>query len=141
MIRGIHFASDEAAEAYLLASNQTTIAGGWQDEELAKVLADLAGQEGGLLGTGFDQEYLNELLRKIGEDDGAAVQDDANHLLERARELQEQWQTAQGQIWQAGLHRIYCGDCRDVPQGFFAHRVRSDLHGPAVWRRLRSESP
>jgi DNA modification methylase len=124
VLRGIHFENDAAAEAYLLASNQTTIAGGWQDEELAKVLADLAGEDGGLDGIGFDQEYLDDLLRRIGEDSGAVLQDEEDRLLERARELQQQWQTARGQIWQAGSHRIYCGDCREVPQGLFEGRIR-----------------
>ena len=51
VLRGVSFASDAEAEAYLLASNQITIAGGWQDDELAQVLADLQVQEGGLEGT------------------------------------------------------------------------------------------
>jgi hypothetical protein len=45
VLRGIRFETDAAAEAYLLAANQTTIAGGWQEEELARVLAELAAQD------------------------------------------------------------------------------------------------
>jgi hypothetical protein len=42
VLRGVEFQSDAEAEAYLLASNQSTIAGGWDEGELVKVLADLA---------------------------------------------------------------------------------------------------
>lgn len=47
VIRGIGFASEEEAEAYLLADNQTTILGGWNDESLQAMLSlhteDLSG--------------------------------------------------------------------------------------------------
>jgi len=35
---------------------------------------------------------------------------DAAPEVDRAAELQEQWQTASGQLWQVGRHRIMCGD-------------------------------
>jgi DNA modification methylase len=32
---------------------------------------------------------------------------------ERAEELKAKWGTVSGQLWQVGLHRLACGDCRD----------------------------
>jgi DNA modification methylase len=32
---------------------------------------------------------------------------------DRASELQVKWNTASGQLWQIGPHRVVCGDCRD----------------------------
>jgi ParB-like chromosome segregation protein Spo0J len=37
---GVAFASDAEAEAYVIADNQTTILGGWDDQALADVLKD-----------------------------------------------------------------------------------------------------
>src|SRR5687768_6272234 len=36
--RGVAFANDHEAEAYLLADNQTTILGGWDDRELMEII-------------------------------------------------------------------------------------------------------
>ncbi|MGD0289934.1 MAG: DNA methyltransferase [Candidatus Binataceae bacterium] len=118
VLRGIEFDSDTDAEAYLIASNQTTIAGGWEKAELTKLLSDLASQDGGLDGVGFDREDLDDFLRRIGGS-GSVIQDDENATLEKAEELRIKWGTALDQIWEVGPHRIYCGDCRKVPYVFF----------------------
>jgi ParB-like chromosome segregation protein Spo0J len=39
VIRGAEFGDDHEAEAYVVADNQTTILGGWNEEELAAVLS------------------------------------------------------------------------------------------------------
>jgi hypothetical protein len=122
VLRGISFESDADTEAYLLASNQITIAGGWLDDELAKVLGDLAEQDGGLEGVGFEQDDIDELLRRIAADAGPLTEDDPDRLLAHARELQERWQTAERQLWVAGPHRIYCGHSEMVPAAFFGKR-------------------
>jgi hypothetical protein len=131
VLRGISFDSDAEAEAYLLASNQTTIAGGWQDDELAKVLAELALQDGGLEGVGFAQDDISELLRRIGADSGPVIEDDPNRLLARALELQRQWQTAEHQFWRAGSHWLCCGNCETVPPRFFGGHKNSLVMGRA----------
>jgi len=117
VLRGISFESDAEAEAYLLASNPITIAGGWQDDELAKVLADLQVQEDGLEGLGFTPSEVSELLRRLDAGSAALTED-----LARATELQRQWQTTEHQIWRAGAHRVYCGNCAEVPAAFFEGR-------------------
>lgn len=39
---------------------------------------------------------------------------DAPAQIDRAAELQAKWQTATGQMWACGEHRIICGDCTDA---------------------------
>lgn len=65
VVRGWASQSDVDAEAYLLADNQMTIAGGWIDAELLMLMRDLDKDAEGLAGTGFDRDDLNELLRRV----------------------------------------------------------------------------
>lgn len=73
------------------------------EESLQDLFADLA-RDIGLL--------LNEDL--LAEDPGAEI--------DRADELQEKWKVEPGQIWEAGAHRIACGDCLN---GDLIHRLLS----------------
>jgi len=98
--RGIRFANDTEAEAYLLADNQTTILGGWDDKELKEILASLEA-DGGLVGTGFEDLFRGQFELEP---------DDPSQLIDRAAELQKKWQTAHGQLWSIDKHRLLCGD-------------------------------
>lgn len=70
-----------------------------------------------------DTDKLGELLGSLSEDDERlsrlihGVQDDVvsepPDVSNRAGELQAKWNTELGQIWEAGNHRIVCGDCTD----------------------------
>lgn len=53
----------------------------------------------------FLENELEDLLNKIDEQPEEAPAPSAE-----AAQLQEKWQTARGQIWQAGEHRLMCGD-------------------------------
>src|SRR5687767_1642745 len=99
VVRGVSFADDREAEAYLLADNQTTILGGWNDDELKEIIASLGAQDA-LGGTGFEEIFAESELE----------QDDPTPLIDRAAELQNTWQTARGQLWLIGKHRLLCGD-------------------------------
>lgn len=80
VIRGIAFKSESEAEAYIVADNQLTIAGGWDDAKLAEVLADLAAQDG-LEGTGFDADDVDELLKRLnGEEQATATPKDQGQM-------------------------------------------------------------
>jgi DNA modification methylase len=99
VVRGVAFADDREAEAYLLADNQTTILGGWDEDELKEIIASL-GAEDALAGTGFEELFAETEVE----------QDDPTPLIDRAAELQKEWQTARGQLWVIGRHRLFCGD-------------------------------
>ncbi|RRR70195.1 MAG: hypothetical protein EI684_13700 [Candidatus Viridilinea halotolerans] len=61
VVRGLAFTSDQEAEAYLLAANQLTIAGGWDEGLLAETIASLQASSTTLEGLGFDQSQLDAL--------------------------------------------------------------------------------
>lgn len=66
VIRGLSFASEEEAEAYLLADNRLTELGGWDEKLLDEALEDLAAvDEELLLATGFSQKYLEQVLETV----------------------------------------------------------------------------
>lgn len=78
VLRGWSSRSDAEAEAYLLASNQLTIRGGWDREELAEILGELSEADVELFGdTGFTGDDLNSLLASTtaptGDDWDAAL--------------------------------------------------------------------
>ena len=98
VVRGVAFADDTEAEAYLLADNQTTILGGWDDTELKEIIASLEAEDA-LAGTGFE-----DLFEQV-------EQDDPTPLIDHAADLQKKWGTARGQLWLIGKHRLLCGDC------------------------------
>ena len=100
VLTGISFTDDREAEAFLLADNQTTILGGWDDQELQRVIEEL-GREEALLGTGFEDLYYDQLT---------VDQDDPTPLIDRAAELRDKYQTAPGQLWEIGPHRLLSGD-------------------------------
>lgn len=63
VIRGWSSNNDEEASAYLVASNQLTINGGWDDRALAELLDDISAKDDTLLQvTGIDDEQLDKLL-------------------------------------------------------------------------------
>ena len=95
VVRGVAFVDDREAEAYLLADNQTTILGGWDDEELREIIERL-GEADELAGTGFEELF---------EEQFGVEQDAPTPLIDHASELQKKWGTARGHLWQIGKHR------------------------------------
>ena len=62
VVRGLSFANDQEAEAYLIAANQLTTAGDWDDGLLGSMLTQLQGAHVSFEGLGFDQGTLNTML-------------------------------------------------------------------------------
>ncbi len=61
VVRGLSFPTEAEAEAYLVAANQLTIAGGWNEGLLGETLASLRAAHTSLDGLGFDQGQLDQL--------------------------------------------------------------------------------
>jgi hypothetical protein len=68
---------DADAERVLLSLNRVSERGGWKQDELAAMLADLAASDDGLDGTGYEPVDLDALIAQIGTASGDAV--DAAH--------------------------------------------------------------
>ena len=80
VVCGIKFATDEEAQAYLVASNQLTISGGWKEDELVDLLQNVAVKTEDLSGTGFDLDdidgILNQMESKVFEDEEIEDEDE-----------------------------------------------------------------
>lgn len=71
VIRGVSFETAEQAEAYLLADNQLTMAGGWDEAGIADMLGNWgAVDEESLQGTGFEASDVAELFDFVTEEVG-----------------------------------------------------------------------
>lgn len=92
--------------ADLLADNRLAQLADLDDEAVAKLLQQISGAA---LPTGYDDESIAELLARLTPE--TAV--DAPARIDEAAALAAKWQTAPGQIWQLGAHRLACGDCTD----------------------------
>lgn len=106
--------SDEDAEAYVVTSNQTTILGGWDEPELAQVLADLRDTDEALLAlTGFDGTWIDEHLDDSNENpwDYAGETSDPDVAEPPADPI-----TQPGDVWILGRHRLLCGSSTDPDQ-------------------------
>jgi site-specific DNA-methyltransferase (adenine-specific) len=79
------------------------------DFDPEQILADL--QAGVDLDQFWRKDELDELLADLQP---KATEGDTEPQVDRAEELRQKWQTAPGQLWQLGEHRLICGDCTDV---------------------------
>jgi hypothetical protein len=67
VVRGVRFRNEQEAEAYLLADNRTSELGGWDNEELTKMLDGMSKLgEDHLAGTGFDMREVERLIKVRG---------------------------------------------------------------------------
>jgi hypothetical protein len=80
VIHGFEFATDEEAEAYLIADNRIGELGGWVEDELIDVLTDLQGGNS-LDAVGYDGDDLDDIIKKLGKEfDPDAVKPDDESL-------------------------------------------------------------
>ncbi len=115
---GVDAESEAAAQAYAIDHNNLTMAGGefaaWDmarmwDDSYTDLLQELAAED--WLPVSVDGDDLDALLANVV---GADAPEDPGPQVDRAAELQEKWQVALGDVWQAGEHFIACGDCRET---------------------------
>jgi len=64
VVRGIEYRDEKEAEAYLLADNQITILGGFDDQALAAILKEHAIN---LEGLGWTAQDLETIMKRVGE--------------------------------------------------------------------------
>ena len=108
VLRGWASRSDAEAEAYLLASNKLTEAGGWDNELLAELLKDLGAQDA-LDGVGFTEAELEALLGQVdGLGAGTEGLTDPDDVPEEPKE--EEVYVKAGELWVLGKHLLLCGD-------------------------------
>lgn len=117
---------EELALAYVAADNELGRMGDPDQEQLAAILTEARAYDAELLqAIGYDDREFEKLLQQVGGLDGGAGGDaptDTVVDIDRAEELHQKWQTAEGQIWRIGEHIVICGDCRE----------------PDTWQRLLS---
>jgi DNA modification methylase len=102
------FANEAEEYAHLVADNRIAELAEIDEKELAGLLKELDGKIDLDL-TGFDADGLSDLGGLLG-----ASEVDAEPQIDKAAELQKEWKTARGQIWELGEHRLMCGDCRET---------------------------
>ena len=107
---------DATAKAFALADNRTAELGGYDDANLAAMIAEVGEFDAALLAdTGWSCEAVDRLLEEIAASDQAATTDDDTVDDEAVDPPAPPADpvTKRGDVWLLGPHRIMCGDCRE----------------------------
>jgi DNA modification methylase len=100
--------------AYVIADNRLALDAGWDDELLALELAELSEAGYDLQFTGFDDDELAKMLADLGDEDAHAPDEDpGSEEDDDVPEPPKQPISRLGDVWQLGLHRLICGDASD----------------------------
>lgn len=97
-------ANDPRAKRLAVAANAIASMDWTPDGELLAVLAE---EDAAIKKLIEQDDKALEAVRKYAQ---AAGNGDAEPQVDRAAELQVKWQTATGQLWRIGEHRLLCGD-------------------------------
>lgn len=120
---------DEVAMRIMLADNRIAEAAQRDPEALAELLSELAAGEG-LEGTGYEQGDLEELLSELTPSVDLSPDQAPEPRISQAEQLQHKWQTAPGQLWSIGPHRLLCGDATEEA---VAARLFGELRADCCW--------
>lgn len=107
VVRGWASKNDADAAAYLVASNRLVELGGWNDEMLSRLMAEIAAvAPAEIEGSGFDQQDVDKFINdmnSVGRDVATdEIPTDAPTVSKK------------GDVWQLGNHRLMCGSCTDA---------------------------
>lgn len=91
--------------AYTLADNKLALNASWDEELLARELAELQAEEFDLAVIGFSDDELAGLL----DDEGLADAGEGLTDPDDVPEVEEQPVTRPGDVWVLGQHRVMCG--------------------------------
>lgn len=94
--------SDEQKRRLALFDNRTAELAEWDLDQLLEDVNDGASFEGMFTGAELDALLAELRTTEPAADPGAQV--------DRAEELRDKWQTARGDLWLIGPHRLLCGD-------------------------------
>ncbi len=98
--------TEEEAEKILLTLDPLGAMAETDSDRARELLSTVRTDDAGVAELLASFAVLNDL------DNGLGVQDPEPQA-DRAAEFQQKWQTAPGQLWEVGPHRLGCGDCRD----------------------------
>jgi DNA modification methylase len=99
-----------ADQARLLGLALNRISGTWDEQLLARILADLQGSDGlDLTLSGFDEDEVAGLIKRLDAREKRERPEtfDLDAALEAAR---REPRTKRGELWRLGDHRLLCGD-------------------------------
>lgn len=96
-------------KALNIALNKIT--GEWDERALKELLIDLDGLDFDVKLTGYGDDELADLFRKV--EISQEAQDDNFNIDEAKEEAEKKPRTKYGDIWQLGNHRLMCGDAAD----------------------------
>ena len=115
------------AKLLALADNKVGELAEWDDEALARIVADIDGAELAL--AGFTEEDLAALIDSEPEPDfGAALEPEGAHDDELPEEVEPI--TKPGDVVDLGPHVLHCGDCIEVMQGMAENSVDAIVTDP-----------
>lgn len=99
------FASEADEWAHLVADNRLAELADRDDAALADILREMGGTLDLEL-AGFDAQAMAHLEAVTATDE----HEDAEAQVDRAAELNREWEVAAGDVWLVGEHRLLCGD-------------------------------
>jgi DNA modification methylase len=121
-------ASDDDAEALLVALNRLTETGGWVKPDLAAMLDRLRDTAPAAFDlTGFNSQDVDGMLAELADEAYELLPDPTD--LDDVPEAPEEGRTGQGDLWKIGRHRLMVGDCTSeaMVRKALGHGVQAQL--------------